>query len=154
MTRRKFLNKLKKSDVTVDDWAYDLIDSIDNDYAKGRLESYLSEYNSNGGAMDENLKEKANNAPIKNESNNGLSNDRYTISMARRPDVNSATSQFFINTTNNSLLDYPGQDGWGYCVFGEVVKGWSLVGILIVLAAVTANTLSGNREKRQSLNAQ
>lgn len=57
MTRRKFLNKLKKVDVTVDDWAYDLIDSVKNDYARIRLGDYLCDYNTNGGAMDENLKE-------------------------------------------------------------------------------------------------
>ena len=57
MTRRKFLNKLKKANVNIDDWACDLIESIENDYARGRLESYLSEYNSKGGEMNEELKE-------------------------------------------------------------------------------------------------
>ena len=57
MTRRKFLNKLKKADVTADDWAYDLIYSIESNYARGKLDAYLSDYNADGGAMDENLKE-------------------------------------------------------------------------------------------------
>ena len=57
MTRRIFLNKLKKADVTADDWAYGLIDSIESNYARGKLYAYLSDYNADGGAMDENLKE-------------------------------------------------------------------------------------------------
>jgi peptidyl-prolyl cis-trans isomerase A (cyclophilin A) len=65
--------------------------------------------------------------PIASESKNGLSNKPYTLAMARTDDPNSATSQFFINVNDNAGLDYPGQDGVGYTVFGRVVKGQETV---------------------------
>lgn len=80
-----------------------------------------------GGGFEPGMKQKAVNAPIKNEAANGLKNDKYTIAMARTGDPHSATAQFFINTKNNSFLDYPGQDGWGYCVFGKVIEGTEVV---------------------------
>ena len=80
-----------------------------------------------GGGFEPGMKQKTTNAPIKNEAANGLRNDKYTIAMARTNDPHSATAQFFINTKNNMFLDYPGQDGWGYCVFGKVVEGMDVV---------------------------
>ncbi len=80
-----------------------------------------------GGGFEPGMKQKKTNDPIKNEAANGLKNDKYTIAMARTGDPHSASSQFFINTKNNSFLDYPGQDGWGYCVFGKVVEGMDIV---------------------------
>jgi peptidyl-prolyl cis-trans isomerase B (cyclophilin B) len=80
-----------------------------------------------GGGFEPGMKQKNTNDPIKNEAANGLKNDKYTIAMARTGDPHSASSQFFINTKNNSFLDYPGQDGWGYCVFGKVVEGMDVV---------------------------
>lgn len=80
-----------------------------------------------GGGFEPGMKEKPTRATIKNEAANGLKNEKYTIAMARRPDPHSASAQFFINTKNNSFLDYPGQDGWGYCVFGKVVEGTDIV---------------------------
>jgi peptidyl-prolyl cis-trans isomerase B (cyclophilin B) len=80
-----------------------------------------------GGGFEPGMKQKAVNAPIKNEAANGLKNEQYTLAMARTGDPHSATAQFFINTKNNSFLDYPGQDGWGYCVFGKVVEGTEVV---------------------------
>lgn len=80
-----------------------------------------------GGGFEPGLKQKKTNAPIKNEAANGLKNDIYTIAMARTGDPHSATAQFFINTKNNGFLDYPGQDGWGYCVFGTVIEGKEVV---------------------------
>ena len=65
--------------------------------------------------------------PIPIESQNGLSNKPYTVAMARTANPNSATSQFFINTNDNAGLDYPGEDGHGYAVFGRVVKGFETV---------------------------
>ena len=56
-----------------------------------------------------------------------MKNERYALAMARTGDPHSASAQFFINTANNSFLDYPGQDGWGYCVFGKVVEGTDVV---------------------------
>ena len=80
-----------------------------------------------GGGFESGMTQKKANAPIKNEAANGLKNDSYTVAMARTGDPHSATAQFFINTKNNSFLDYPGQDGWGYCVFGKVVEGKEVV---------------------------
>lgn len=62
-----------------------------------------------------------------NEAANGLKNDRYTVAMARTSDPHSATAQFFINVGDNDFLNHPGQDGWGYCVFGRVVDGTDVV---------------------------
>ncbi|HVT34994.1 MAG TPA: peptidylprolyl isomerase [Nevskiaceae bacterium] len=80
-----------------------------------------------GGGYDEKYKERATRAPIKNEAANGLKNLRGTIAMARTGAPHSATSQFFINHKDNGFLDHPGQDGWGYCVFGKVVDGMDVV---------------------------
>ncbi len=81
-----------------------------------------------GGGFEPGMNQKKVNAPIKNEAKNGLKNDKYTIAMARTGDPHSATAQFFINTgSDNSFLNNPGQDGWGYCVFGKVVEGMDVV---------------------------
>ncbi len=80
-----------------------------------------------GGAFTEEMMQKPTNAEIENEAKNGLKNTKYTLSMARTAAPHSASSQFFINTQDNSFLDFPGQDGWGYCVFGEVVDGFDVV---------------------------
>lgn len=73
------------------------------------------------------MREKPTRAPIQNEAKNGLKNRTYTIAMARTPEPNSATAQFFINVNDNAFLDYPGQDGWGYAVFGKVISGTETV---------------------------
>lgn len=80
-----------------------------------------------GGGYDESFKQRPTRAPIKNEAKNGLKNSRGTIAMARTGDPHSASSQFFINHKDNDFLDYPGQDGWGYCVFGKVTDGMDVV---------------------------
>ncbi|HWV62592.1 MAG TPA: peptidylprolyl isomerase [Oxalicibacterium sp.] len=80
-----------------------------------------------GGGFDKDMREKPTRAPIPNEANNGLRNDIYTIAMARTSNPHSAAAQFFINTKNNDFLNYPGQDGWGYAVFGKVIKGTEVV---------------------------
>ncbi|MDM8547325.1 peptidylprolyl isomerase [Candidatus Venteria ishoeyi] len=76
-----------------------------------------------GGGFDEKYQQKETRAPIQNEAKNGLKNDRGTIAMARTGDPHSGTAQFFINVKDNDFLNYPGQDGWGYAVFGKVVEG-------------------------------
>ena len=83
-----------------------------------------------GGGFTKDMAQKETDAPIKNEASNGLKNDMYTIAMARTSIPDSATSQFFINVGNNSFLDYPGQDGAGYCVFGKVVEGIDTINLL------------------------
>ena len=83
-----------------------------------------------GGGFDKDMLQKETDAPIKNEANNGLKNAPYTIAMARTSDPDSASSQFFINVANNSFLDYPGQDGAGYCVFAKVVSGTDVIDLI------------------------
>ena len=78
-----------------------------------------------GGGFDTDMRQKGTNAPIQNEANNGLMNDRGTIAMARTMDPHSATAQFFINVSDNDFLNFSGENmqGWGYAVFGRVVDG-------------------------------
>ena len=82
-----------------------------------------------GGGLDKNLNEKETRAPIKNEADNGLANNIGTIAMARTNDPHSASSQFFINVANNNFLNHTekSERGWGYTVFGKVIKGMDVV---------------------------
>ncbi len=82
-----------------------------------------------GGGFEPGLKQKPTKAPIENEANNGLKNNKYTLAMARTQDPHSATAQFFINVVNNDFLNHtaPTAQGWGYAVFGEVVEGKDVV---------------------------
>ena len=82
-----------------------------------------------GGGFEPGMKQKSCDAPITNEANNGLKNDNYTVAMARTNDPHSATAQFFINVTDNGFLNHtsPTGSGWGYAVFGKVVKGTEVV---------------------------
>ncbi|GIU17556.1 peptidylprolyl isomerase [Shewanella sp. MBTL60-007] len=82
-----------------------------------------------GGGFTEDMDQKRPNATIENEANNGLSNKTGTIAMARTSDPHSATAQFFINVNDNTFLDFKSESaqGWGYCVFGEVVEGMDVV---------------------------
>ena len=80
-----------------------------------------------GGGFEPGMKQKPTMDPVENEAANGLRNEVGTITMARTADPHSATAQFFINIADNGFLDHPGQDGWGYCVFGRVVDGMDVV---------------------------
>ncbi len=80
-----------------------------------------------GGGFTEDLKRKKTGDPIQNEANNGLSNKRGTLAMARMNPPHTATSQFFINVIDNAFLDYFNEDKYGYCVFGEVTDGMDVV---------------------------
>jgi peptidyl-prolyl cis-trans isomerase B (cyclophilin B) len=80
-----------------------------------------------GGGFEPGMKQKPAPNTVENEAGNGLKNEQYTLAMARTSDPHSASAQFFINVKNNSFLDHPGQDGWGYCVFGKVVEGMDIV---------------------------
>ncbi|MEN6668983.1 peptidylprolyl isomerase [Psychrobacter sp. B38] len=82
-----------------------------------------------GGGMDAEMNEKPTNAPIENEADNGLKNDKGTIAMARTQDPHSATSQFFINVKDNDFLNHSGKNmqGWGYTVFGKVTSGMDVI---------------------------
>ena len=80
-----------------------------------------------GGGFTPDMIQKPTRDPIENEAKNGLSNLAGSIAMARTMDPHSASAQFFINVADNKFLDYPGQDGWGYCVFGKVTEGMDVV---------------------------
>jgi peptidyl-prolyl cis-trans isomerase B (cyclophilin B) len=82
-----------------------------------------------GGGFEPGMAQKPVRAPIENEAANGLKNDAYTVAMARTPNPNSATAQFFINVANNSFLNFtsPTPQSFGYCVFGKVTEGQDVV---------------------------
>lgn len=82
-----------------------------------------------GGGFAPGMEQKPVEAPIKNEANNGVANKVGTLAMARTPDPHSATAQFFINVNDNDFLNFSSEtsQGWGYCVFGEVVEGMDVV---------------------------
>ena len=97
-----------------------------------------------GGGFTPDMKQKDTKPPIANESNNGLKNDAYTVAMARTSIPDSATSQFFINVANNDFLNYPAQDGFGYCVFGKVTEGMDTIDKIQNMA--TGNHPNGHQD--------
>ncbi len=98
-----------------------------------------------GGGLNENMQQKQNNPPIMNEADNGMKNEIGTLSMARTNDPNSATSQFFINLTDNAFLDFKNKttQGWGYAVFAKVVSGMEVVN---EIAAVKTGNIGGHSD--------
>jgi peptidyl-prolyl cis-trans isomerase B (cyclophilin B) len=82
-----------------------------------------------GGGFEPGMSQKPTDAPVENEASNGLKNDNYTVAMARTQAPHSATAQFFINVADNGFLNHtaPSMQGWGYAVFGKVVKGTEVV---------------------------
>jgi peptidyl-prolyl cis-trans isomerase B (cyclophilin B) len=106
----------------------------------------IPDFMAQGGGFDTSFNQKAVHAPIKNEANNGLANNRGTLAMARTNDPNSATAQFFINYKDNSFLNHTSQtsSGWGYAVFGEVIEGMDVVDAM-------AKQATGNRGGHQDV---
>jgi peptidyl-prolyl cis-trans isomerase B (cyclophilin B) len=98
-----------------------------------------------GGGFEPDMTQKAPRAPIKNEAENGLKNERYTVAMARTPDPHSATAQFFINIADNSFLNFTAAtpQGFGYCVFGKVVDGQEVVN---TIKKVKTSTKAGHQD--------
>jgi peptidyl-prolyl cis-trans isomerase B (cyclophilin B) len=98
-----------------------------------------------GGGFDANMKQKKTKDEIKNEADNGLANDNYTVAMARTSVPDSASSQFFINITDNDFLNHTAKtsSGWGYCVFGKVVEGMDVVD---KIKAVKTTSKAGHRD--------
>jgi peptidyl-prolyl cis-trans isomerase B (cyclophilin B) len=90
-----------------------------------------------GGGFQPGMIPKETRDPIENEAANGLSNLTGSIAMARTSAPHSATAQFFINVSDNKFLDHPGQDGWGYCVFGRVVEGMDVVNAIKSVATAS-----------------
>ncbi|MBN1760144.1 MAG: peptidyl-prolyl cis-trans isomerase [Chitinispirillaceae bacterium] len=124
----------------------EIVVELDSTRAPGTVKNFLEYVNSGfyegtifhrvikgfmiqGGGLTTDMNKKATREPIQNEATNRLSNRRGTIAMARTGEPHSATAQFFINTVNNDGLDYKNQSvaGWGYCVFGKVIKGMDVV---------------------------
>lgn len=97
-----------------------------------------------GGGMDTRFTQKPTRESIPNEAKNGLKNKTGTIAMARTMDPHSASAQFFINVADNGFLDYPGQDGWGYCVFGKITEGMDVVNKI-------KGVKTGNRQGHQDV---
>ena len=98
-----------------------------------------------GGGFEPNMKQKSTKDEIKNEADNGLGNDNYTVAMARTSIPDSASSQFFINIADNAFLNHtaPTSSGWGYCVFGKVVAGMDVVD---KIKAVKTTSKAGHRD--------
>jgi peptidyl-prolyl cis-trans isomerase A (cyclophilin A) len=106
------------------------IDYVNSNFYNGTIfHRVIKSFMIQGGGFTADMNEKATKAPIPNEAGNGLKNVRGTIAMARTPDPNSATAQFFINTVDNAPLNFRDKstEGYGYCVFGKVVKGMNVV---------------------------
>ena len=103
---------------------------VDEDFYKNTIfHRVIKGFMIQGGGLTMKMEEKPTSAPVKNEADNGLKNDRGTIAMARTMDPHSATAQFFINLVDNDFLNHtaPTMQGWGYCVFGKVVDGMDVV---------------------------
>jgi cyclophilin family peptidyl-prolyl cis-trans isomerase len=103
---------------------------VKDDFYSGTIfHRVISGFMIQGGGITKDFQEKPTRAPIKNEADNGLTNSLGTIAMARTGDPHSATAQFFINVANNQALNYTDKSerGWGYTVFGKVVKGLDVV---------------------------
>ncbi len=94
-----------------------------------------------GGGFEPGMSQKPTKETIKNEANNGLKNDKYTIAMARTPSPHSASSQFFINVNDNNFLNFTSESsqGWGYCVFGKVVEGSDVIDKIKAVKTVSRN---------------
>lgn len=105
----------------------------------------INDFMIQGGGFDVNMKQKATDATIKNEADNGLSNDKYTLAMARTMVPDSASAQFFINVKDNDFLNFTSAttQGWGYCVFAKVVEGTDVVD---KIKAVATGTRAGHQD--------
>jgi cyclophilin family peptidyl-prolyl cis-trans isomerase len=132
----KVLMKTTKGDITIELYPDKSPITVENflTYVKANFYNgtvfhrVIKNFMIQGGGYNTDYQEKSTRAPIQNEAKNGLKNKKGTLAMARMPEPHTATAQFFINHANNSFLDF-GQatDGWGYCVFGEVIEGMNVV---------------------------
>lgn len=112
--------------------AQNFIDYVQSGHYDGTIfHRVINGFMIQGGGFASGMKQKETKAPIENEAKQGvaagLKNTKGTLAMARTSDPHSASAQFFINVGDNDFLDYPGQDGWGYAVFGKVVEGMDVV---------------------------
>lgn len=119
---------------------------VDNGFYDGTIfHRVISNFMIQGGGFDTAMNQKTTEAEIKNEADNGLGNDQYTIAMARTSAPHSASSQFFINVANNAFLNHtaPTGSGWGYCVFGKVIDGMDVVD---KIKQVATTSLKGHQD--------
>jgi len=110
--------------------AQNFLDYVNSGFYDGTIfHRVIPDFMAQGGGFDKDFKQKSVKASIKNEADNGLKNTRGTLAMARTPDPDSATAQFFINLKNNAFLDFKSKtsQGWGYAVFGRVLEGMDIV---------------------------
>lgn len=116
----------EKAPITVENFLQYVKDGFYNNTVFHRV---IDGFMIQGGGFEPGMNQKPTRAEIKNEADNGLKNEKYTVAMARTPNPHSASSQFFINIADNSFLNFtnPTQQGWGYCVFGKVVEGMDVV---------------------------
>ncbi len=121
------------------------IDYVNSGFFNGTIfHRVINGFMIQGGGFTPDMEQKDTKPPIANESNNGLKNDAYTVAMARTSIPDSATSQFFINVANNDFLNYPAQDGFGYCVFGKVTEGMDTIDKIQNMA--TGNHPNGHQD--------
>jgi peptidyl-prolyl cis-trans isomerase B (cyclophilin B) len=110
--------------------AANFIEYVQSGFYSGTIfHRVIKDFMIQGGGFEVGMSQKKVKSPIDNEANNGLTNDQYTIAMARTSDPHSATAQFFINTVDNEFLNFtsPSSQGWGYAVFGKVTDGTDVV---------------------------
>ena len=129
----------EKAPITCENFRQYLADGFFNDTIFHRV---IPNFMIQGGGMEADMSQKKTRAPIKNEADNGESNRRGTLAMARTMDVNSATAQFFINLRDNDFLDHGTRD-FGYAVFGKVVDGMDVVD---AIAGVTTGNKGGHQD--------
>jgi cyclophilin family peptidyl-prolyl cis-trans isomerase len=104
-----------------------------------------------GGGYAHGMVPKKTRPPVENEANQGIGNSRYTVAMARDADPNSGTSQFFVNLADNHALDFesPTPDGWGYTVFGRVIKGTEVIDAMAVIPVLPGGDFMGDMPSRE-----
>ena len=129
----------EKAPITCENFRQYVADGFFNDTIFHRV---IPNFMIQGGGMEADMSQKRTRAPIKNEADNGESNRRGTLAMARTMDINSATAQFFINLRDNDFLDHGTRD-FGYAVFGEVVDGMDVVD---AIAAVPTGNKGGHQD--------
>jgi len=129
----------EKAPITVENFLGYVDDGF---FAETVFHRVIPDFMIQGGGFDREMMQKDTRAPIKNEADNGLTNERGTLAMARTNDVNSATSQFFINLKNNDFLNHGGRD-FGYAVFGKVVEGMD---VLDAIAASPTDRKGGHSD--------
>ena len=122
--------RLELDDAKAPETVKNFLTNVENGHYDGTVfHRVIKGFMVQGGGFEPGMKQKPTGNAIQNEATNGLRNDHYTVAMARTSDPHSATAQFFINTTSNDFLNHksPSPQGWGYTVFGKVIKGNEVV---------------------------